>query len=149
MTTPSISVEEVRAQVQTFWRVYCGKVRTEFEQLYFPDATILEIDARRVEPARLMVARRMRELFSETSSVTAELGPVDVQIIEPGIAAACYGFHFHVVRIMANGKRMVSDMQVARATHVFQRDEKGKLRIVHEHMSAGTVSPPKEMADRP
>src|SRR5258708_39541643 len=145
----NILPEQVYARVHAFWEIYCSKLKADFEGLYFPEATILEIDARRIEPARLMVARRMRELFSNISSVSAEIGPIDVQVLEPNVAVAAYGFHFHVVRVMANGKHFESDMRVARATHIFQRDQDGTLRIVHEHMSSGTVSPPTEDADTP
>jgi ketosteroid isomerase-like protein len=145
----SISAEEVRAQVRSFWRAYCNQSQEEFEQFYFPDATVLEFDGRRIEPGRLMVARRLRELFPKMSSVSAELGPVDVQIVEPGIGVACYGYHFHVIRAMPNGKRYESDIPLARATHVFQRDEQGRLRIIHEHMSAGAFCPPVELPDKP
>ncbi|HEV3317891.1 MAG TPA: hypothetical protein VG488_13015 [Candidatus Angelobacter sp.] len=143
----NISPEQVRAEVRRFWKVYCSKRQDEFADLYFPDATVLEIDARRVEPALLMVARRARELFSPLSSLNAELGSIDVQILEPGVAVASYGLHFHLVRVVANGKRFESDMPVTRVTHVFQRDQNGTLRIIHEHMSAGRVSPPQELPD--
>ncbi|HEV2988931.1 MAG TPA: hypothetical protein VG759_10845 [Candidatus Angelobacter sp.] len=142
-----ISPEQVRNEVRKFWKVYCSKREDEFAKLYFPEATILEIDARRVEPALLMVARRARELFSPLSSLNAELGRIDVQILEPGIAVASYGLHFHLVRVSASGKRFESDMPVTRVTQVFQRDQSGALRILHEHMSAGRVSPPKELSD--
>jgi ketosteroid isomerase-like protein len=145
----SILAEQVRAQVHAFWKVYCSKSKADFEGMYFPEATILEIDARRIEPARLMVARRERELFSNISSVSADLGPIDVQILEPNVAVAAYGFRFRVVRVMANGKRFESDMRVTRATHVFQRHQDGSLRIIHEHMSSGAVSPPAEVPDTP
>jgi ketosteroid isomerase-like protein len=145
----NILAEQVRARVHAFWEHYCSKSKADFEGVYFPEATILEIDARRIEPARLMVARRVRELFSNISSVSAEIGTIDVQVLEPSIAVAAYGFRFRVVRVMANGKRFESDIRVARATHIFQRDQDGALRIVHEHMSSGTVSPPKEVADTP
>lgn len=42
-----ISPEQVRNEVRRFWKVYCSKREDEFAKLYFPDATILEIDARR------------------------------------------------------------------------------------------------------
>jgi ketosteroid isomerase-like protein len=143
----NISSEQVRAAVQRFWKVYCSKRAEEFTELYFPEATILEIDARRIEPARLMIARRVRELFAPTSSVSVKLGSIDVQILEPGVALASYGLHFHVVRLLANGKHFESDIPVTRATHVFQRDQQGTLRIIHEHLSSGTVSPAKELPD--
>lgn len=145
----SILAEQVRAQVHAFWKVYSTKAKSDFEGMYLPDATILEIDARRIEPARLMVARRERELFAGKSSVSADIGPIDVQILEPNIAVAAYGFRFRVVRVMANGKRFESDMRVTRATHVFERGKDGSLRIIHEHMSSGTVSPPTEVSDTP
>jgi ketosteroid isomerase-like protein len=141
-----ISPEQVRAEVRRFWKVYCSKSKDEFAELYFPEATVLEIDARRVEPALLMVARRARELFSPQASLNAKLGSIDVQVLEPGVAVASYGLHFHLVRVAANNKRFESDMPVTRVTHVFQRDQNGALRIIHEHMSAGRVSPPKELA---
>jgi ketosteroid isomerase-like protein len=145
---PSITIDEVRTQVRTFWQAYCSQSQEEFEKFYFPDATVLEFDGRRIEPGRLMVARRVRELFPKMSSVSAELGAIDVQIVEPGVAVACYAYHFRVIRLMPNGKRYESDIPHARATHVFQRDEKGRLRIIHEHMSAGAVATPRELPDQ-
>ena len=142
-----ISVEQVRAQVQNFWRVFSGKSAAEFESLYFPEGTILEMDARRIEPARLMVARRVRELLAERASVDAQLGPMDVLILEPNLAVAAYSLHFHVIRLMPNGKRRESDVRIARATQVFQQDEHGVLRILHEHLSAGTAAVPVELPD--
>lgn len=138
--------EQVRSEVRKFWKIYCSKREDEFAKLYFPEATILEIDARRVEPALLMVARRARELFSPLSSLRAELGRIDVQILEPGVAVASYGLSFHLVRVSATGKRFESDMPVTRVTHVFRQDQNGALRILHEHMSAGRVSPPQELS---
>lgn len=142
---PSISIEEVRDRVRAFWQAYGRQSKTEFEQFYFPEATVLEFDGRRIEPGRLMVVRRVRELFPKMSAVTAELGVIDVQIIEPDLAVACYGYHYRVVRAMPNGKRYESDVPQARVTHVFKRDDQGQLRIIHEHMSAGAVSVPKEL----
>jgi hypothetical protein len=145
----NISAEQIRARVHAFWEMYCSKLKADFEGAYFPEATTLEIDARRIEPARLMVARRMRELFSNISSVSAEIGPIEVQILEPSVAVAAYGFHFRVARVLANGKRFESYMPVARATQIFQSDQDGTLRIVHEHMSSGTVVLPKEVPATP
>ena len=142
-----LSVEQVRAQVQNFWRIFTSKSAAEFESLYFPEGTILEMDARRIEPARLMVARRIRELLAERASVNAEVGTMDVQILEPNVAVVAYSLHFHVIRLMPSGKRRESDVRVARATQVFQRDEHGALRILHEHLSAGAVSLPVELPD--
>jgi ketosteroid isomerase-like protein len=143
----SISPEQVRAEVRRFWKIYCDKRKDQFAELYSPDATVLEIDARRIEPGLLMVARRVRELFSPLASLHAELRSIDVQILEPGIAVASYGLHFRLIRVSATGKRLESDLPVTRVTHVFQQDQNGKLRIIHEHMSSGRVAPPKELTD--
>jgi len=140
-----ISVDEVRARVREFWRLFTGKSVDKLAELYFPEAALLETDMRRIEPARLMLARRARELFSPAGSVDVELGPIDVQILALGVALAVYGFRLRTIRTMPNGKRLLSENPVMRATQVFQRDDVGLLRIIHEHWSSGTVSPPKEI----
>lgn len=141
----NISAEDVRVRVREFWRLYCTKSASGFAEMYFSDATVLEADNRRVEPARLMLARRGRELFSPGASVEATLGSIDVQILDDGVAVASYHFHFRCIRTMATGKRLLSDNPGMRATQVFQRDEHGVLRILHEHLSSGAVNIPQEL----
>jgi ketosteroid isomerase-like protein len=141
----NISPEQVRAEVRRFWKIYCNKRKDEFAELYSPDATVLEIDSRRIEPALLMVARRARELFSPLASLNAELRSIDIQILEPGVAVAAYGLHFRLIRVSASGKRFESDLPITRVTQVFQQEQNGTLRIIHEHMSSGSVAPPKEL----
>jgi len=68
-----------------------------------------------------------------------------VQVLAPNLAVAAYSFHFFVVRALANGKRVQVEVPYGRATQVFQRDENGNYRIIHEHLSSGEPVSPKEL----
>jgi len=119
--------------------------------MYVPSATVFAADARRMEPARLMLVRRERELFGPASFVAAKLGTIDVQPLGADLAIASYPFHFSITRTLASGKRYHVEVPTGRATQVFQRDDKGILRIIHEHMSPAEAVSPKELptTDRP
>jgi ketosteroid isomerase-like protein len=140
-----ISPDEIRSEVQKFWEFFSRKSKSRFEEMYFPAATVFSADSRRIEPARLMLIRRARELFGPVSLVAAKLGAIDVQFAGPDLAVASYPFHFSITRTFATGKRVQVDMPFVRATQVFQRDEKGVLRILHEHMSSAEPVSPKEL----
>ena len=129
--------DEIRAEVRKFWEFFSRKSKTQFAEMYLPSATVFAADARRMELARLMLIRRGRELFGPASSVAARLGPIDVQLLRADLAIASYPFHFWITRTFANGKRNQAEVPWSRATQVFQRDDKGILRIIHEHMSTG------------
>jgi len=131
-----ISAEQVRDRVQRFWNAFSGKARTEFEAMYLPSATVFAVDGRRSELGRLTVVRRARELMSQSSSVTARLGTIEVQLLSPDVAVTSYPLHFCTVRSMPNGRRYRSEIPYLRATHVFARDGEGHLRIIHEHLSS-------------
>lgn len=137
--------DEIRALVQQFWNYFIRKSKTEFDELYSPSATVFAADARRSEPARLMLVRRARELFGPGSSVGAKLDSIDVQLLRDDLAVASYAFHFNVTRSLPNGKRVSVDVPFGRATQVFQRDAKGNLKIIHEHMSSAEPVSPKEL----
>ncbi|HEY6250301.1 MAG TPA: hypothetical protein VI685_10085 [Candidatus Angelobacter sp.] len=138
----AISPEQVRAQVRKFWEFFSGKDKPHFAELYAPTATVFSADARRCEPARLMLVRRERELFAPQSLVKAEIGAITVQVLASDLAAASYPLHFSVTRTRANGARVRVDVPCGRATQVFHRNEHGTLMIIHEHMSsAEPVSP--------
>jgi ketosteroid isomerase-like protein len=139
------SADEVRAVVQKFWDYFVRKSKSEFDKMYSPAATVFAADARRGEPARLMLVRRARELFGPASAVGAKLDAIDVQILRDDLAVASYAFHFNVTRSLPNGKRVSVDVPFGRATQVFQRDANGNLRIIHEHMSSAAPVSPKEL----
>ncbi|HXO04684.1 MAG TPA: nuclear transport factor 2 family protein [Candidatus Sulfotelmatobacter sp.] len=139
------SADEVRALVEKFWDYFVRKSKSEFDKMYSPAATVFAADARRGEPARLMLVRRARELFGPASAVGAKLDAIDVQILRDDLAVASYAFHFNVTRSLPNGKRVSVDVPFGRATQVFQRDTNGNLRIIHEHMSSAAPVSPKEL----
>jgi len=140
-----ISPDDVRAEVKKFWEFFSRKSKSRFEEMYLPSATVLAADSRRIEPARLMLLRRERELFGPASLVAAKLGTIDVQFVGPDAAVASYPFHFSITRTFASGKRVQVEMPFGRATQAFQRDDKGVLRIIHEHMSSAEPVSPKEL----
>ena len=139
------STVEVGALVQKFWEFFMRKSKNQFDELYSPSATVFAADARRGEPARLMLVRRERELFGPTSAVEAKLGAINVQLLGDDLAVASYAFHFNVTRSPPNGKRVRVDVPFGRATQVFQRDTNGNLRIIHEHMSSAEPVSPEEL----
>ena len=143
--TNSIGADQVRAVVQKFWNYFASKSMGEFEGFYAATATVFAADARRSEPARLMLVRRGRELFGPGSAVGAKLAAIDVQILRSDLAVASYVFHFSVTRNLPNGKRVRVEVPFGRATQVFQRNERGQLRIIHEHMSSAEPVSPQEL----
>ena len=132
----NISPDEIRAEVRKFWNFFSSKSKAQFAEMYLPSATVFAVDARRMELARLMLVRRERELFGPTSSVAAKLGPIDVQFLGKDLAVASYPFHLSITRALPGGKRYQAEVPSGRATQVFQSNEKGVVRILHEHMSS-------------
>jgi len=143
----SISAEQVQTHVHNFWRVFSTKSKNEFSEQYVPSATIFTANTPRSESARLMVVRRARELFGPTSSVTAKLGTITVQILGPALAIASYPLHYCVTRTLPNGRRYRLDVPFLRATQIFVRDKDGVLRIIHEHMSSAEAVEPQELPE--
>jgi len=140
-----ISADEIRAEVRKFWDSFSRKSKTRFGEMYLPSATVFAIDARRMELARLMLVRRERELFGPASLVVAKLGSIDVQLLGANLAVASYPFHFSITRALPGDKSYQAEIPSGRATQVFQRDEEGVLRIIHEHMSSAEPVSLKEL----
>jgi ketosteroid isomerase-like protein len=131
----SISPERVRKEVERFWQIMCGKSSARLEDLYAPDALVISGRARKPEAANLAMARRARRIKEAGAEATVELGLVEVQIAEPGVAIASYTYKFQQSRMSADGGREERQL-LGRATQLFQLDSRGILRIVHEHLSA-------------
>jgi ketosteroid isomerase-like protein len=140
-----ISHAQIKAEIKKFWDTFTSKSKSSFQDLYSPTATVFSVDGRRSEPGRLMWVRREREFFGPRSSVGARLGEIVVQVLGKDLAVAAYSFHFSVVRSLANGSRVQVEVPFGRATHVFQRDENGACRIIHEHLSSAEPVSPKEL----
>jgi ketosteroid isomerase-like protein len=143
----NISSDDVRAEVKKFWDFLSRKLKSQFAEMYLSSATVFAADARRMEPARLMLVRREREreLLGPASFVAAKLGSIDVQPLGADLAIASYPFHLSITRTLASGKRYQSEVPRGRATQVFHRDEKGVLRIIREHMSSAEPVSSKEL----
>src|SRR5205807_3332186 len=90
-----ISPEEVRTAVRGFWAILCGKSKEKFAEMYLPGASVFSSTGSRTEPGRLMLARRMRKIFDSSTSLNAELGAVEVQILGDNTAIASYVYAFH------------------------------------------------------
>jgi len=133
----SISPDQVRAEIRKFWQIMCGRSGENLEDLYFPAAMVLTGKARTPETANVVLARRARQISTPASGSTADLGPVEVQVPEPGVAIASYTYKFHHTRPGERGMEKRHTMY-GRATQIFQLDAQGALRIVHEHLSAAT-----------
>jgi ketosteroid isomerase-like protein len=140
-----ISSTQIKGEVKKFWDNFTSKSKNGFQDLYSPTATVFSVDGRRSEPGRLMWVRREREFFGPQASVGAKLGEIVVQVLGPNLAVASYAFHFSVIRILPNGSRVQVELPFGRATQVFQQDEHGVCRIIHEHLSSGEPVTPKEL----
>lgn len=141
----TISADQIRDEVRGFWKAFTTQSRDRFVELYSPTATCFAADGRRSEPARLMWVRREREFFGPKSSVGAKVGTVAVQLVGRDVAIACYPFHFSIIRVLPNGKRVQVEVPFGRATQVFKRGNDGKLLIIHEHLSSAEPTTPQEL----
>ena len=135
-----ISSEDVRKEVHRFWAILSGNAADKLEELYSPSAIVFTGKAKRSESAKLMAARRSRQLPGPAHSSVAEVGSMDLQIVGTDVAIAAYTYSFNTQKILANGSKVQIHTTFGRATQIFQRCEDGTLRIVHEHLSA--AAPP-------
>src|SRR5579864_9801354 len=91
----SISAEQVRSEIEKFWQIMCGKSSENLADLYAPNALILTGKARKPEPVNVVLGRRARQIRSPEAEAVAELGGIEVQLPEPGVAIASYTYKFH------------------------------------------------------
>jgi ketosteroid isomerase-like protein len=135
---PSLSPDQVRAQIDKFWQIMCGKPAGRLEDLYSPAALLLTGKARRPESATVALARRARQIAAPGTHAEAELGLVEIELPEPSLAIASYTYKFHHTRPGEDGSLRQRHTLFGRATQIFRLEEGGALRIVHEHLSAAT-----------
>lgn len=135
-----ISPGEIRAEVQKFWSILSGKSKERLEDLYSPTAIVFTGKAKQSERGPLTAIRRMRQYANSDSTSIAELDPIEVQIAGPDIAIASYTYRFHSSKANKDGSRTARDTLYGRSTQVFQRNDRGALKIVHEHLSS--AAPP-------
>ena len=137
-----ISTEEVRKAVERFWAILSGKTADKLEDMYSSSAIVFTGKAKRSEAGRLTAVRRSRQLPGASTNSKAELGAFEVQIPSPDVAIAVYTYSFNTQRIQLDGSKVQLNTPFGRATQVFQRNEKGGLQIIHEHLSA--AAPPEK-----
>lgn len=137
---PDISPDEIRAEVQKFWAILSGKSNVSLEDLYSPSAIVFTGKAKQSERGPLTAMRRMRQYANSDAVSTAELDPIEVQIADPDIAIASYTYRFHSTKTNKDGSRTARNTLYGRSTQVFQRNDRGALKIVHEHLSS--AAPP-------
>jgi len=131
-----LTTEEVRKGVELFWTTFLAKSEDLLNSYYAPGSTIFQISMGRAEPGRLGAMRRSREYFRPDTRMELKLGPIDVVLVGSDAGIASYTFHFQATgRDVGGGKRVEEKLNLVRATHVFQRDSQGRLRILHEHFS--------------
>jgi ketosteroid isomerase-like protein len=131
-----LTPEEVRKTVHLFWTTFLAKSEDVLNSYYASDSSVFQIGMGRSEPGRLGAMRRSREYFHSDTRMDLKLGPIDVALIGADAAVATYTFQFQATgRNLGAGKRVEERLEIVRATHVFQRDAKGKLLIIHEHFS--------------
>jgi ketosteroid isomerase-like protein len=135
-----ISSAEVRAEVQKFWNILCGRLKERLEDMYSPSAIVFTGKAKRSERGALTAVRRMRQFVGGDWTTSAELDPIEVQIAGPDVAIASYTYRFHSSKTGKDGSREQRNTLFGRSTQIFQRDDRGALRIVHEHLSS--AAPP-------
>ncbi|HXN73261.1 MAG TPA: nuclear transport factor 2 family protein [Candidatus Acidoferrales bacterium] len=134
-----ISSVEIRAGVQKFWDILCGRSKDRLEDLYSASAIVFTGKAKRSERGAQTAVRRMRQFVDADSAASAELDPIEVQIAGDA-AIASYTYRFHSSKKGKDGSREHRNTLFGRSTQIFQRDARGVLRIVHEHLSS--AAPP-------
>jgi ketosteroid isomerase-like protein len=132
-----VTSDEVRARIRGLWKSVSEKAKDQYEALYAPMGTVVSSSTRRPETARLSLARRGRQFFDPTVSVVVELGAIEVQMVPGEVAIATYPYVLRSVKLNRDGTRTERETPHGRATQIFQRDEHGALRVVHEHLSSG------------
>jgi ketosteroid isomerase-like protein len=123
------------------WSAFSSKAGDVMESLYFPGATVFNPTGPHSETARLTLARRLRQFAEEKSVRNAEIGTIDVRIMDE-VAIASYSYEFRFSSIGKDGGQLDIHVPFSCATQVFWRDKGGLLRIAHEHLS--TAEPGKK-----
>jgi len=134
-----VSLGEIRTEVQKFWSILSGKSKEKLDGLYSPSAIVFTGKAKQSERGPLTAIRRMRQLAAPDSTSTAELDPIEVHIAGPDVAVASYTYRFHSTKTNKDGSRTARNTLYGRSTQIFQRNDRGALKIVHEHLSSAAA----------
>ena len=128
--------EQIKAEVQRFWKVMSGKSGEELADFYSPYATVFGSSAMSAEPGRVAAIRRKREYLNPDAHLAADLGPIEVHLMGESAAVASYTFSFNARNVTNDiGDPKSESIRYGRATQVFEIESDGRLRILHEHIS--------------
>ena len=106
--------------------------------MYFPNAVVFGAVQQRSELAQLMLTRRLREYAQPTSAITAEVGTIDVELIEDA-AIASYPYSFRLIKVNRDSTALQMEIPFACATQIFKADGGGVARILHEHFGNSEI----------
>lgn len=134
-----LTIVEVEDAVRLYWNVLASKLTAALQDFYLDTASIFATVSKRLEPARLVTARRSREYMGSSSRMSYELGAINVDLLAHDSAVAVYTARWKADQISKpsarGGKTAEENLTHLRVTHVFLRLENGSLKIVHEHLS--------------
>jgi ketosteroid isomerase-like protein len=86
-----------------------------------------------------VLVRRRREYMAGSGKMKVDVGHIDVEIMGANAAVAAYTMQLYAEKELAPAvaRSRVSEehLKDARVTHVFVRQNDGRLKIVHEHIS--------------
>lgn len=135
----TLSKADVESAVRGYWRALSAKEAVQQQNFYDDHAGIFATDSNRLERARIVLLRRQREYLSAATKTAVQVGEIEVELIGPHHAVAAYTIQLdakHIARDLSSGTSTAEEhLENARVTHVFQRQNDGALRIVHEHIS--------------
>lgn len=131
---PILSPQLVRSEVDRFWNAFSNKNVEVLQEFYAHESVGFGSASTRSEPGRLAATRRQREYFGSSTPIKAQVGNVEIILINEHAAVAAYTFEFQATRTLPSGKSE-EHVRNGRATHVFAFDADGNLRIFHEHLS--------------
>jgi len=141
-TVNPVTIAEVEEVVRRYWSVAASKLTAELQGFYLDAASIFATMSKRLEPARLVTARRNREYMDSGSRISCELGAINVDLLTQDSAVAVYNARWRADQIAKpsarGGKLSEENFTHLRVTHVFRRQDDGSLKIIHEHLSVAS-----------
>ena len=133
-----VTKTEVEVAVQKYWAVSAAKDAEQQQAFYANHAIVFTSSSKRAELARLVSMQRQREYLAGSTRLRVHVSDIKVLALGTDAAVAAYSLEFHAEQIPVAGtvmKRPEEHLSNARVTHVFERNENGELKIVHEHIS--------------
>jgi ketosteroid isomerase-like protein len=129
---------DVEEAIQRYWAVSAAKDPQQQQKFYANRAIVFTSSSKKADSARLVSMQRQREYLGKNTKLRIQVADIEVLPLGTNAAIAAYTLEFHAEQIPVQGmvsKRPEEHLSNARVTQVFERDEFGELKIVHEHIS--------------